>query len=107
MQTAARAYELKSTNGSTEGWVHQVIADLAALNIAAGACLLPAHCLTKMSPALACVQPAERVMVEELKSLGWDAWSLHPPLRVHAQPDDPLKYRHGVTIMQRYRALRV
>ena len=46
-------------------------------------------------------------MVEQLRGLGWEAWSLHPPLRVHALDDEPLKFRHGLTLMQRHRPLKV
>lgn len=49
-------------------------------------------------------QRAERVMVNRLRQLGWDALSLHPPFRVHGPQ---LPFRHGVTLMQRFRPMAV
>ena len=42
-------------------------------------------------------QPVERAMVNALKDLGWDAFSLHTPFKRHNQ-DFP--QRHGLTLMQ-------
>ncbi|WP_160119938.1 O-methyltransferase [Rhodovarius lipocyclicus] len=49
-------------------------------------------------------QAVERRLVNELKSLGYDAFSLHPPMSRH---QESLPYRHGLTVMQKYRALSV
>ena len=50
-------------------------------------------------------QPAERRMVNELvQRHGYHAFSLHTPMALH---DVDMPFRHGVTLMQRFRPLRV
>lgn len=49
-------------------------------------------------------QSAERRMVNTLVQQGYHAFSLHTPLASH---DASMPYRHGVTLMQRFKPLRV
>ncbi|PSC75947.1 tRNA (guanosine(18)-2 -O)-methyltransferase isoform B [Micractinium conductrix] len=49
-------------------------------------------------------QPVERAMVNALKDLGWDAFSLHTPFKWHNQE---FPQRHGLTLMQRFKPLSV
>lgn len=47
-------------------------------------------------------QDVERRMVDAFKDMGYDAFSLHTEMGRH---DESLPFRHGVTVMQRYRPL--
>lgn len=49
-------------------------------------------------------QDVERRMVNDLRRMGYDGFSLHPSLAVH---DAELPVRHGVTIMRKFRHLGV
>lgn len=52
-------------------------------------------------PAL---QPVERVLVNHLNELGWDAFSMHTPFRL-GRFSKEFPMRHGLTLMQRFRPL--
>jgi len=49
-----------------------------------------------------CHQPVERKLVEYFKQLGFDALCFHTKLEEHTIP-----FRHGVTIMKKYRTLSI
>jgi hypothetical protein len=49
-------------------------------------------------------QPVERRMVNELHARGWDAVSFHCD---RVPPGDPLAFRHGLTVLRRWRELEV
>lgn len=49
-------------------------------------------------------QPVERIMVNTFKSIGYDVFSLHTTREKHS---DAFPFRHGITICQRFRPLKV
>ncbi len=49
-------------------------------------------------------QDVERRLVNDLRRMGYDGFALHNNLAAH---DEALPFRHGVTIMRKFRSLAV